>query len=136
MTATDTTTAARAEGRNREVLLRFWELAEQKDWDAASLLVHPDVTMSWPQSGERFTGRDNALAAMRATEEKPEMAGEPRIVGSGDVWVTAVPLRYGDEVYHYVGVFELENGVIRRTTEYFGAPFPPQAARARFADPS
>jgi len=45
-----------------------------------------------------------------------------------------MPLRYGEDVYHYVGVFELEGDKIRRTTEYFGAPFPAQEGRAKFAE--
>jgi hypothetical protein len=118
----------------RDILERFLAAAERGDHATASACAHPDVVMEWPQSGERFTGRDNALAAMGATEEKPEFAGEPRIVGDGDAWVVMLPLRYGSETYHYVGVFELEAGLIRRSTEYFGAPFPPQEARARFAD--
>ena len=118
----------------REVIERFLAAMEERDEDALKALVHEDVVMTWPQSGERFTGRDNALAAMAATEEKPELAGEPRIVGDGDVWVMTMPLRYGSDIYQYVGVHELDNGRVRRSTEYFGAPFPASEARARFAD--
>jgi hypothetical protein len=45
-----------------------------------------------------------------------------------------MPLRYGDEIHHYIGVFEIDGGRIRRTTEYFGAPFPAQEFRAKFAE--
>lgn len=118
----------------REVLERFLAAAERRDLDAAATCVHPDVVMEWPQSGERFSGRENAIGAVAATEERPEFAGEPRIVGEGDTWVVMMPLRYGADTYHYVGLFELRGGLIRRSTEYFGAPFPPQAIRARYAD--
>lgn len=114
---------------------QFWSAAERGDLEAAARLVHPDVVMEWPQSGERFTGRDNALAAMAATEEKPQIAGEPRLLGSGDVWVAMVPLRYGEETFHYVGVFQLRDGLVAHATEYFGAPFPAPEARAPYADP-
>ena len=120
--------------KGREVLERFLAAEERQDEEALKALVHEDVVMEWPQSGERFTGRDNALAAMAATEEKPELAGEPRIVGDGDVWVLTMPVRYGAKIYRYVGVHELDGGRIRRSTEYFGAPFPASEARARFAD--
>ena len=119
----------------REILEQFLAATERRDYDAIAAFVHPDVTMAWPQSGERFVGRDNALGAMLATDEKPEFAGEPRIVGGGATWVLTMPLRYGSEIYHYVGVFELDGGLVRRTTEYFGAPFPAQPARAPFAAP-
>ena len=120
----------------RGILEQFLVAAEQKDYAAMANLAHPEIEMSWPQSGERFIGRDNALGALLATEEKPEIVGEPRIVGEGSSWVLTMPLRYGADIYHYTGVFELEDGLVRRSTEFFGAPFPAQPARARFAAPS
>ena len=120
----------------REVLEQFLEATERRDYAAMAALAHPDIDMSWPQSGEHFIGRENALAAMLATEEKPEIAGEPRVVGDGSTWVLTTPLRYGADIYHYAGIFELEDGLIRRSTEFFGAPFPAQPARAPFAAPA
>jgi hypothetical protein len=122
--------------QGRDVMERFLAAADAKDLDRMVSLVHPDLVMEWPQSGERFTGRERALAAFLATEEKPEIAGEPRLSGGGDLWVIRMPLRYGDEVFHYVGVFELEDGLIRHSTEYFGAAFPADPARAQYADPA
>lgn len=119
----------------RAILEGFLQAEMSGDEQAIQTLVHPDVVMEWPQSGERFTGRDRALAAMAATEVKPEPAGEPRIVGGGDVWVLTLPVRYGSDPYQYVGIYELESGRIRRTTEYFAAPFPASDARRELADP-
>ncbi len=119
---------------NEAVIGRFLEAAESGDVDAMAALAHDDIMMEWPQSGERFRGKGNALAAMRAQETKPEFAGEPRMIGSGDVWVVMVPLRYGGEIHHYVGVYELSGGKVSRSTEYFGAPFPAQEFRAQWVD--
>jgi len=121
-------------GSGGEMIREFFAAAESGDLEQMARFVHDDVVMYWPQSGERFRGRENALGALSATEVKPEVAGEPSIIGGGDVWVLMMPLRYGDDVYHYVGVFELERDLIRRTTEYFGAPFPAQEGRARYVD--
>lgn len=109
---------------------------ESGDFERAAAFVHHDVVMEWPQSGERFVGIQNALGAMSATEVKPEPLGAPRVVGSGPVWVAMMPLRYGDEISQYVGVYELEDGKLRRTTEFWGAPFPPSEARAAFTERS
>ena len=116
------------------LIAQLWEALERDDLAHAGDLVTDDFVMAWPQSGERFSGRDRAIAAIRAQDEKPEPAGEPRIIGSGDVWVALVPIRYGSVTHQYVGVFELSAGKIARATEVFGAPFPPKEARARFAD--
>jgi hypothetical protein len=125
-----------AEQSGEATIGMFLEAVERGDTDAMASLVHPDLVMHWPQSGERFRGVENALGALNAQTEKPEIAGEPRVVGAGDVWVMMMPLRYGEEIHHYVGVFELDGAKIRRTTEFFGAPFPAQEFRAQFTDRS
>lgn len=117
---------------NRDIVERFFAASERGDVAALTELVDDQMVMEWPQSGERFRGRDNVLAAMSAVEVKPQFAGSPRLVGSGQLWVLMVPLRYGDDVLQYVAIVELEGGRIRRATGYWGAPFPAQAARAAF----
>jgi SnoaL-like domain len=119
---------------NRDVVERFFAASERGDLDALTALTDDGMVMAWPQSGERFSGRDNVLAAMGAVEVKPEFAGTPRLVGSGHIWVLMVPLRYGADVLEYVAVLELAGGRIKHATGYWGAPFPAQASRAPFVD--
>ena len=119
---------------NRAIVEAFFAASERGDRAALAPLMHDEMVMSWPQSGERFRGRDDVLGAMAAVEVKPEFAGMPRLVGSGDLWVLMVPLRYGAEVLQYVAVLELEAGRIRNATGYWGAPFEAREARAPFLD--
>ena len=119
---------------NRALIERFFAASERGDAAEIATLIDEQMVMEWPQSGERFRGRANVLGAMAAVERKPEFAGTPRLVGSGDVWVMMVPLRYGEEVLQYVAVLELAGGRIRRATGYWGAPFPAQDSRAPFID--
>jgi hypothetical protein len=125
------TTAATRSGS--EILEETLVALERGDSAALARLIHDDFTMDWPQSGERFHGRENALAAIAAAEVKPTLAGEPRIVGDGSVWTVHMPLQYGDDLIQYLGVFELDGDQVRRSTEVFGAPFPAQSGRARYA---
>jgi ketosteroid isomerase-like protein len=120
---------------NRDLVERFFAASERGDVEALSTMVDDRMVMSWPQSGERFVGRENVLGAMAAVEVKPQFAGSPRLIGSGRVWVLMVPLRYGADVLQYVAVLEVEDGRIRHATGYWGAPFPAQVARAAFVDP-
>ena len=117
---------------NREIVQRFFAASERGDMAELLALTDDEMVMTWPQSGEEFRGRDNVIGAMAAVEVKPQFAGEPRLVGSGSVWVLMVPLRYGDEVVQYVAVLELNQGRIRRATGYWGSPFDAQDARAGF----
>jgi ketosteroid isomerase-like protein len=126
--------AGDADQANRELVERFFAASERGDAAALAGMVDAEMVMEWPQSGERFRGRENVLGAMGAVAVKPQFAGPPRLVGSGSVWVLMVPLRYGAEVLQYVAVLEVEGGRIRRGTGYWGAAFPPQEARAAFRD--
>jgi hypothetical protein len=124
------------ERANRDLVERFFAASERGDFDALAAIVDDDMLMEWPQSGERFRGRDNVFGAMRAVEVKPEFAGPPRLVGSGSLWVLMVPLRYGADLLHYVAVLEVAGGRIRHGTGYWGSPFPAQSSREPFAEPS
>ena len=119
---------------NRELVERFFAASERGDLTALTDMVDDQMVMVWPQSGERFRGRENVLGAMAAVQVRPEFAGEPRLIGSGNLWVLMVPLRYGEDVLQYVAIVEVEHGRIRRATGYWGAPFPAQDARAPFSD--
>jgi hypothetical protein len=120
---------------NEQAINQFWEAARHRDVETLARLFHADAVMEWPQSGERFVGRDNVLGAIRAQDESPDIVGEPRLIGCGDVWVATAPLRYGDAAYQYVAVYELADGRVRRATAFFGPPFPAKPARAPFAEP-
>ena len=119
---------------NGQLVMRFMAGTAEDDFDSIADLVHDDFVMEWPQSGEKFSGRDNAFGAMKAQRDRPEPAGPPRLVGSGDTWVLMMPLRYSDGLYHYTAVLELVDGRIKRATGTWAAPFPAQAYRAEFAD--
>jgi ketosteroid isomerase-like protein len=56
---------------NRDVVERFFAASERGDADVIATLVDDEMVMEWPQSGERFVGRANVLAAMAAVEVKP-----------------------------------------------------------------
>jgi ketosteroid isomerase-like protein len=76
---------------NRELVERFFAASERGEADVVGSLVDDQMVMEWPQSGERFVGRANVLAAIGAVEVKSEFAGQPRLVGSGSLWVLMVP---------------------------------------------
>jgi hypothetical protein len=121
----------------QQVMLRYLDAVERWDLAAAEALTTDDLEMWWPQSGERFVGRADVMAANRVRAEMPLPDGEPRIVGSGDVWVLMLPIRYPDgDRLRFVGVFELAGGTIRRATGHWAGPLPTDPARAPFAEPA
>ena len=117
---------------NRKLVEQFFSAQRRGDLEAVAAMLDDEMVMEWPQSGEIFRGKPNVLGAMRAQRVAPEYAGEPQVIGDGDVWVFMVPLRYGDDRQHYVAVVELSAGRVRHGIGHWGAPFPADKARAEF----
>lgn len=116
-----------------EAIQQLFGALESGNVEAVKGLVQEDFVMEWPQSGEKFVGRENALGAWTAQTDRPEMESEPSVTGSGDLWVVQMRLRYSSGLNHYVGIFQLRDGKLARATEYFGAPFPAPEFRAKYA---
>ncbi len=123
------------ENENRQVVERFAELAEKKDWEATADLFHDDIVIEWPQSGERISGKDACLAVY---QNYP--GGQPRLrlrraTASGDVVVAESDIDYPDgSTWLGVGIFEVRDGKIAREVDYFAQPFEAPEWRAQFVD--
>ena len=106
-----------------EVVLRFWEALERRDFDGAASRLTEDFVEEWPQSGERIVGIPNWLGMVRNHPTFPSIR-HVRTVGEGDVWASHSIYDYGDGVpWQICAVQELRDGAIARITEFFGSPF-------------
>jgi hypothetical protein len=54
-------------GRAANVAERIRRCFEEQDWTTLGSLFHEDAVQEWPQSGERFVGRDNIVAVAQTT---------------------------------------------------------------------
>ncbi len=128
-------------GDIREMAAKFEEVLKTGDFAAVAKLAKDyatdDFVEEWPQSGERLS-KDSTV---RLSESYPEMSGTSpkfsyrRMLGGGDVFVIEGTIDYGDGVpVSYVGVGELQDGKIKKMTEYFANPFEAPAWRAPFVE--
>jgi len=85
--------------------------------------VTEDVVEIYPQSGERFEGRDRQRAFHEAFPSPPTFTIR-RVQRSGDLAVAEVDENYPDgSVWRDVWIFELRDGLVASMTGYFGEPF-------------
>jgi ketosteroid isomerase-like protein len=114
----------------------LWERMEARDWDAVAEQLHPDVVVDWPNTAERYRGRDNYLGMQ---QEYPEgwHIHVLRIVDDGDTVVSEVRVDQEGKRFFAASFFELEDERIVRAVEYWsdGEPASPPAWRARWAEP-
>jgi SnoaL-like domain len=118
----------------RELLLRQWTYTGGPNEAKASEYYHDDALLEFPQSGERFRGRDNITAWRQQYPARLEF--EPReLRGSGDLWIAETGLRYdGGEPVSVVKILQFRGDKIERETLYFADPFPAPDWRRPWAE--
>ena len=110
----------------RKLLDHYWRAATAQDFDDLGDLFADDVAIEWPQSGERFRGKEACINIfVNYPGGSPRLDAINRITGEGSVWVAEGQMTYPDQrTYMTVGIFELRDGKIAHEVDYFTEPFP------------
>lgn len=109
----------------------FRAFSERRFADFATYMA-PDIVETFPQSGERFEGRDRQQAGHEAFTDPPTFSVR-RIRRSGDLAVVEVDEHYSDgSLWNDVFVLELRDGLVATMTVYFAEPFAAPDWRAPF----
>ena len=109
---------------------------EARDWDGVAALLHDDLVLDWPQSGERIRGRDAFLAVNREYPGEWHITVE-RVLTEGDEAVTLVRVEGANEpgrVDRAVSFMRLRDGQVEHVLEFWPDPFPAAEWRARWVE--
>jgi hypothetical protein len=94
-----------------------------------------DYVMEMPQSGERFSGRENMRAFQEAYPTPPRSLQLRRVLVKEGLWVVEGVIDYRDgQVYNVVLIFELRDGKMWRDRWYFAEPFEAPEWRAQWVE--
>ncbi len=101
----------------RAALERHWKYAG-KDEDVANEIYHEDAILEFPQSQERFLGKQNFLPWRKQYPATIDMKVR-RIRGQGDFWVAENSIRYDGGPWNYtISLMEFRGDKIARETIY------------------
>jgi hypothetical protein len=103
-------------------------------------LASEDFVQEYPQSGERFRGRDkifemnSSYSSQTGTSPTAKLR---RILKPGQAWVIESTIDYGDGTpVSAISIVEMgPDGKAIRQTDYFANPFEAPAWRAAYAEP-
>jgi hypothetical protein len=97
---------------------------------------HPeDYVMEMPQSGERFSGRENMRAFQEAHPTPPSSLQVRRVLVREGLWVVEGVIDYGDgRVLDVVVISELKDGKMWRDRWYFAEPFEAPEWRSQWVE--
>lgn len=116
-----------------EMVTRITELFEIGDMEAFGKelfgMTADDVVLEYPQSGERFRGRDRIMQMNMSYEGSTGTAPTAtlrRILKPGQAWVIESTIDYGDGTpVSAISLIEFgSDGRVTRQTDYFANPFP------------
>ena len=118
----------------RARIRQHWEASESGDIVAEHAIYAEDAILEYPQSGERFRGRER-IRAQRGGHPAERHFALRRILGGGDVWVSECVITYDGAPTYSISVMEISDGFVTHETQYFADPFDAPAERAGLAEP-
>jgi ketosteroid isomerase-like protein len=120
------------------LLREHWEVhANAADFETAHAIYHEDAVLEWPQSGERFVGKDTFR---RMRENAPSLAFTTwRITGAGEHWTAENFMSVeGGEAQMTASILQFRGDKVAHETVYITQPFeaaPEREALATRFDP-
>jgi hypothetical protein len=122
------------DSQTRAAIEEHWEASERGESKAEHAIYSADAILDYPQSGERFRGRER-IAAQRGGHPATRHFTVLRILGEGDLWVSECIITYDDAPSYSVSIMEFANGSVVHETQYFADPFGSPEWRATLAEP-
>lgn len=103
-------------------------------WEEFGKGYAEEASITYPQSGERFVGRENILGLVGLLPPRP---GSPstRFIPGGELVVVDVGVDYGSgPAWKACFLYGLTDGLIRWEVAYFSAPFEAAEWRGSFRE--
>lgn len=111
----------------RASILRY---LSTRDQDLAHEIYADDAVLEFPQSGERFVGKQNFLEWRKQYPADVEFTTR-RILGGGDLWIIEGSVSYdGGDPWYGVSIHEFRDQLIVRETIYAAEGWEAPAWRA------
>ena len=117
----------------REALMRHWRY-EGIDYDKSHEIYHDDAVLEFPQSGERFVGKENFLTWRKQYPADLDFRMR-RITHDGDLWVAENLISYDGSPWMFtVSILQLRGDKIAHERLYIMEGFEAAAWRAQWSE--
>ena len=114
-------------------LRRHWDASDASDFEVEHEIYREDAVLYYPQSGERIRGRHN-IQQGRILQPSNKRFSVQRMIGSGDLWITELILRYDDVPSYVVSIMDFREALVVHETQYFADRFDPSPTRAHLVE--
>jgi hypothetical protein len=122
------------DARIRAAIEEHWRASERGDIEAEHAVYAADAILDYPQSGERFRGRE-AISAQRGGHPANRHFTILRITGGGNLWVSECIITYDGVPSYSVSIMEFDQEHVVHETQYFADGFGAPEWRMKLAEP-
>ena len=122
-----------SDARTRAAIEEHWQASERGDVEAEHAIYALDAILDYPQSGERFRGREK-ISQQRGGHPASRHFTVLRISGGGALWVSECVITYDGAPSYSVSIMEFSGQQVAHETQYFGDPFFSPESRAALAE--
>jgi hypothetical protein len=122
------------DSQKKAAIAEHWQASESGDSKVEHAVYSTDAILDYPQSGERFRGRE-MIAQQRGAHPANRHFTVLRIVGSGDFWVSQCIITYDGVPSYSVSIMEFADESVIHETQYFADPFGAPDWRTALAEP-
>jgi hypothetical protein len=120
--------------RTKAAIEEHWQASELGDSKTEHAIYADDAILDYPQSGERFRGRET-ISAQRGGHPATRHFTVLRITGGRERWVSECIITYDGAPTYSVSIMEFSGEQVVHETQYFADPFGAPAWRAEIAEP-
>jgi len=123
-----------SDAHTRAAIEEHWRASERGDTEAEHAVYASDAILDYPQSGERFRGRET-IAAQRGGHPASRHFTVLHITGGGNLWVSECVITYDGVPSYSVSIMEFDHEHVVHETQYFADVFGAPEWRMKLAVP-
>jgi SnoaL-like domain len=114
----------------RSIALAHWDLANARDWHGFGLLLAPGLVYEAPQTRERIVGSAGYIDFF-ATWPGAWSAKVLKCIADERSAMTVIEFQSAEPPMTGLTLFEFEDGLISRATDYWPSPYEPGPRASR-----
>lgn len=120
-------------GETQELVERYWQTTNARDWEAFGKTLHADVVYEIPQTRERVRGRAGFVDFYQTYpgDWTLELA---RLVADQNQAVSLTAFRANGQEQTEITIFEFKDGLISRIIDYWPEPYEPPKRASKFVE--
>ena len=98
---------------------RLYEAYQARDWEIATVCLHPEAVLDMPVTGEQVVGRDDIMEFQRSYPEPWGTLNVLDVVDAGGRAVAEIRIDAPDQTFYLAAFWQEQESLLRYGVEYW-----------------